>query len=108
MLCINSTSVEKKIVVFKHLALSIVLNDCDGIVHHMEGHNAPTIARLLLEEGVKVSCVGILKFLAKYEETGSIGWRIGYGRTSKIMAEMKKLVEDQMHSDIETCTSFIR
>ena len=66
----------------------------------MEGHKAPTIARLLREEGVKVSHVGISKFLAKIEETGSIGWSIG--RPSKITAEMKKLVEDEMCSDVET------
>ena len=68
----------------------------------MEGHKAPTVARLLREEGVKVSCVGISKFLAKFEETGLVGRRIGSGRPSKITAEMKKLVEDQMREDIET------
>ena len=56
----------------------------------MEGHKAPTIARLLREEGVKISCVGISKFLTKFEETGSIGRSIGSGRPSKITAETKK------------------
>ena len=44
-----------------------------GLSNHMEGHKAPTLARLLQEEGVKVNLVGILKFLAKFAETGSIG-----------------------------------
>ena len=44
-----------------------------GFSNHMEGHKAPTIARLLQEEGVKVNLVGISKFLAKFKETGSIG-----------------------------------
>ena len=68
----------------------------------MKGHKAPTIARLLREEGMKVNCVGIQKFLAKFEETGSIGRRIGSGKPSKTTAETKKLVEDQMYSDVKT------
>ena len=69
----------------------------------MEGHKAPTITRLLQEEGVKVSRVGISKFLTKFEETGSIG-RIEdrIWETVKITPETKKLVEDQTHSDVET------
>ena len=43
----------------------------------MVAYKAPTIARLLREKGVNVSRVGISKFLAKVEETGSVGWRIG-------------------------------
>ena len=79
-----------------------MLSDGDGILHHTEGHKSPTITRLLREEGTKVSCVRISKFLAKLEETGLIGRRIGSGRPSKITAERKKPVEDQMHSDVET------
>ena len=79
-----------------------MLNDHDGILHHMEGHNVPTIARLFQEEGVKVSRVEISNFLTKYEDTGLIGRRIGYGKISKLTAETNKLVEDQMHSDVET------
>ena len=82
--------------------LFFVLNDRDGILHHMDGHKAPTIARLLRGEGVKVSGVGISKFLTKFEKTSLIGWKIGSGRPSKITAETKKLVENQVHSDVET------
>ena len=57
-----------------------MLNDRNGIFHHMESHKASTIARLLWEEGVKVNRVGSSKFLAKFEETGSIGQRIGSGK----------------------------
>ena len=81
-----------------------MLNNRDGILHHLEGHKA----RLFREEGVKVSHVGISKFLAKFEETGSIGWRIGSGRPSKLTAETKKLAEDQMHSDVETTVFQLR
>ena len=68
----------------------------------MEGHKAPTVARLLREEVVRVSCAGVSNFLAKFEETGSIGWiKDRIWQTVKITAEMKKLAEDQMHSDFD-------
>ena len=41
--------------------------------HYFEGHKAPTIAKLLQEEGLEASCVGISQFLIKFRETGSIG-----------------------------------
>ena len=50
--------------------LFLVFNNYNGILHHMEGHNTSKISRLLREEGVKVSPVGISKFLAKFEKTG--------------------------------------
>ena len=72
---INSTSVKEKTGGRRTFSVSFfVLNDCNGILHHIEGHKAPTIARLHREDGVKVSHVRISKFLAKFEETGSIGW----------------------------------
>ena len=79
-----------------------MLNDRDGIVHHMEGHKSPTITTLLWAEGMKDGRVGISKFLAKFEETGSTGRRIESGRSSKITAEREKLVENPMHSDVQT------
>ena len=53
-------------------------------------------------EDEKASRVGIAKFWRKFEETGSIGRRPGSGRPSKITAEIKALVEDQMRKDDET------
>ena len=101
---INSTSVEKETGGCRMFSiLFIVLSDGDGILHrYLEGHKPPTIARLLRAESVKASCVGILKFLAKFEDAGSIGWRIGSGRPLKITVCMKKPVEDQVCSDNET------
>ena len=69
--------------------------------HYLEGHKAPTITKLLREEGLKASSVGISKFLIKYRETGSIGRKQGSGRPSIIMEEIKKVVE-QMRLDDET------
>ena len=70
--------------------------------HYFDGHKAPTIAKLLWEEGLKASCVGIAKFLTKFWETGSIRRRFGSGRPSKIAAEIKRAVEEQMRLDDET------
>ena len=72
--------------------------------HYCGGHHAPTIAKLPREEGLKVTRVGIAKFLMKFQETGSIGRRLGSGRPSKITAEMKETVEKQMRLDDETTT----
>ena len=41
--------------------LFIGLNDLGTILYHTEGRKALTVARLLREEGVKVSRVGISK-----------------------------------------------
>ena len=80
-----------------------MLSDQDWILHHyLEGHKVPTITTLFREEGVKASYLGISKFLANLEETGSFGRRIGSGKPSIITAEMKKLIEDQTHSGDET------
>ena len=73
------------------------------IVHyHLQGHKTPTIAKLLVGDECKASCVGIAKFLEKYRETECIGRRIGSGRPSKIMAEIKAVVDRQMKLDDET------
>jgi len=67
-----------------------------------EDTKAPTIAKLLVEDECKASGVGIAKFLEKYRETGCIGRRIGSGHPSKIMAEIKAVVDRQMKLDDET------
>ena len=46
--------------------------------------------------------MGILKFLKKFKETGCIQRRPGSGRPSKISAEIKEIVEEQMRADDET------
>lgn len=66
------------------------------------GLRAPAIAKELQKENVKCSRVGIHKLLEKYGTTGSIGRRIGSGRPSKVTAEVKQIVEEQMRADDET------
>ena len=72
------------------------------VFFHNQGHKAPTISRLLREEGLSASRRGIDKFLTKFKQTGSIGRRPGTGRPSKITAEVKAIVEEKMQEDDET------
>ena len=44
------------------------------------------ITRCLAEEGYSVINVGIVKFLPRYKETGSISRKPGMGRVTKITA----------------------
>ena len=66
---------------------------------HSQGFKAPTITKMLAKEKLKCSRVGVAKV---YEATGSIARRPGSGRPSKITAEIKDIVEEQMRLDDET------
>lgn len=57
---------------------------------------------MLGREGLKVTRSGILMFLKKYRETGSIARRPGSGRPCKITPAMKALIDEQMEKDDET------
>ncbi len=67
-------------------------------------YNTPTIAKVLQEVGLKASCVGIVKFLKHYKESSSIARKPGSVCPSKITAEMKKFIEEQMQLNNETTT----
>ena len=69
---------------------------------HSQGHKAPTIAKLLEEEGLKASRRGIDKFLTRYKSTGTIGRKQGSGRPPKITEEIRGLIEERMWTDDET------
>ena len=69
---------------------------------YSNGLKAPTIAKVLQQEGMTCSRYGILKFLKRFKETGSIQRRPGSGRPTKITAEIKAIVEQQMQFDDET------
>ena len=70
--------------------------------YYFQGYKAPTIAHLLREESLLASRRGVDKFLKKYQETGSIVRPPGSGRPSKVMREVKRLVEQQMRLNDET------
>lgn len=46
--------------------------------------------------------MGVYKFLRRYEETGTITRAPGSGRSSKVNAEICKLIEEQMQKNDET------
>ena len=69
---------------------------------HEQGYRSLRIADFLLQEGISASSRGIAKFIARFEETGSIDRRPGSSRPTKITDEMKRIVEQQMQRDDET------
>lgn len=69
---------------------------------HFRGFKPPTIVKLLLEEKMKASRWGVAKFLKRFREDGTILRRVGTGRPSKVTAEVKAIVEEQMRLDDET------
>lgn len=64
--------------------------------------SAPTISRILLEEGIVASRQGIQKFLCRYEQTETITRKPGSGFSSKIHDGVKSIIEDRMKKDDET------
>ena len=72
------------------------------LFYHQQGHKAPTIARLLSEERVSCTRVGVAYFLKKFLQTGTISRRLGSGRPTKVTREVKEIVEQQMRQDDET------
>ena len=73
------------------------------ILHlHRQGHRPLAISRILQDEGMTASERSIAKFLKRYRETGTIARLPGSGRPSKITAEIKQIVDEQMRADDET------
>lgn len=72
------------------------------LFYHRAKKNCAAIARCLEEEGHPVSRVGVLKFLRRFKESGTIARAPGTGRTSKVTADIRKLIEDQMQKNDET------
>ena len=72
------------------------------LFHHFQGLKPYTIARVLEEEGVKVSRFGVHKFIQLYNESGSIDRKGGSGRPSKVTLQVKHLVDQQMEKDDES------
>jgi transposase len=69
---------------------------------YSQGYRPPTIKKMLDKENLKCSRVGVYKFLKLYSTTRSNSRRVGSGRPSKITAEIKQLVEQQMRTNDET------
>ena len=75
------------------------------LYHYFKGRKAPTITKLLQEEQLKANRVGIAKFIKHYKDTGAISRKPGSGRPSKMTAEIKRIVDEQMTRDDETPAS---
>ena len=78
------------------------------LLYHGQGLCAPTIAKLLEDEGIIVSRRGVAKFILRVKATGSIDRRAGSGRRSKQTAAVKAIVEEAMRADDETTAIQLR
>ena len=74
------------------------------IYYYEQGHRAPSIARLLLEEDIVASRVGIAKLIGRYKRSGTIVRCPGSGRATIITPEIKTIIEEKMRLDDETTT----
>ena len=73
-----------------------------AIFLNAQGLKAPTIAKILQEEGIQTTCVAVHYFLEQYKATGTIKRREGSGPPFKITSEVKVIVEAQIQEDDET------
>ena len=69
------------------------------LFYHFKGYRAPTIARLLEAENIPCMRENVRRFIIKYNETRSIARS---GRPSRVTAETKAIVKEQMWKDDET------
>ena len=66
------------------------------------GLKAPTITQYFQAENIDCARQNVAIFIKKYSQTKSICRRSGSGRPSKITAEVKAIVEEEMRKDDET------
>ena len=59
------------------------------LFYHRSKKNSAQIVRCLAEEGHTASKVGVMKFLRRYRETGTIARVPGTGRASKVTSEIR-------------------
>ena len=78
------------------------------IYFNSKGFKPLAISSLLRKEGMPASRRGINKFLQKYQDAGTISRRPGSGRPSKVIAEIKALVDRQMRIDDEATAVQLR
>ena len=80
----------------KHDELRVLITNYQKqrvLYHHSLGLRPPTIACVLLEEEhIKLSRVGIFKFLRRYGQSASISRAPGSGRPSTITQHIKEIV----------------
>ena len=70
--------------------------------HYFAGNKAPTIAKLLSEENLHCTRKGVLDFLRRYDITEDVRQISGSCGHTKIIDEVKAIVEEHMQRDDET------
>jgi transposase len=69
---------------------------------HLKGLKAPSILKKMTEEGLACSRQGIYNFLVKYRATGTTARKIGSRQKTKVVEEVKDIIEGKMQEDDET------
>ena len=69
------------------------------LVHHSRGLSTRATADALSDEGLRATRQGIVKFLRRVQETGSLERQPGSGRPSSMTLQMLGHVEEQMRRD---------
>ena len=72
------------------------------IYYYEQGHSTPSMVRLLLEEDIVTSRVGITKLIGRYKQSGTIIRCPSSGRPIVITPEIKTIVEEKIRLDDET------
>ena len=83
----------------------MVLSSCKkqfNFFFYAKGCKVLTIVKMLCEERLLCSRVGVIKFIKKFEEMSITTRCISSGRPSKVTAEVRQIVEDQMRLDDKT------
>ena len=85
--------------------IEMVLSSCKKqfiLFFYAKGCKVLTIVKILCDERLLYSRVGVAKFIKKFEEMSIITRCISSGRPSKVTAEVRQIVEDQMRLDEKT------
>ena len=72
------------------------------LFYYRSKKNSLQIVRCLVEEGHTVSKAGVLKFLRRYRQTGTITRAPGSGQASKLTDKIWETIDDQMKKKDET------
>ena len=72
------------------------------LFYYRSKKNSSQIIRCLAEEGHTASKAGVLKFLRRYRETGTITRAPGTGQATKLTDQIWAIIDDQMKKNDET------
>eukprot|EP00731_Ephydatia_muelleri_P001177 Em0001g1177a len=72
------------------------------IVLYQRGLSPSEISKALLQENLSSTRQGVLKFIKRFVNSGSIQRKSGSGRSTKITDDVMRLVDRQMEVDDET------